>query len=817
MNTIALSAMKKTNEILKYHFGFDSFRGLQSDIVSHVLQRKDCLVLMPTGGGKSICYQVPALAKEGITLVISPLISLMKDQVDALLANGINAAFLNSTLTYEQEKEVMNRCYHGQVKLLYMSPEKALGQLDHFLAQLPISLIAIDEAHCVSQWGHDFRPEYKNMVKLREKFTDTTMMALTATADKITRKDILELLGLRNPEVFVASFDRPNLSLSVHTGLKKKDKIKEIIKVIGRHPAESGIIYCQSRDACEVLAHELKNLGINAAFYHAGMETNDRIKVQDDFLKDNVHVVCATIAFGMGIDKSNVRFVIHYNLPKSLEGYYQEIGRGGRDGLPCETVMFYNLSDLITLRNFAEKSGTPQINIEKLNRMQAFAEAQHCRRRILLSYFGQHETQNCGNCDICLHPPKKMDGTMIAQKAISAVLRAKANHTTMGVNLLIDVLRGAKHKEIFARQLNTIKTYGSGAELSYHAWSHYIMQLVQLGALEIIYNEGNILQVSTLGHMVVKGEFEMPLHEFEKARPPFASDTKLHAARRPSINSASLFQALRIIRKQIAEELQVPPYVVLHDTALHDMVEKLPQTQEELLEVQGMSDVKVNKYGARFLDEIINYACTNEVAQSDVKKSVNNILSDVSLQAYYDELKTKNLRFSTTVVAKLLTGSTIKSSAYIAANVTFVGLLAGKLTYNAVKTHIAAYYSPIERKLKEEARKATLNNIVHFVRTHEYFATQPIAALSDDWIKCIKHALIQIPLQKDASNISAYVAELRKKYPRSHEPWSDDEISLLKDVTESCNDLQQITYLFGRTENSIVAMSSKWLEGKGLE
>lgn len=599
--------METAHHILKTYFGYDAFRGLQQEIIEQVNNENDCLVLMPTGGGKSLCYQIPALMREGITLVISPLISLMKDQVDALRSNGIAAAFMNSSLSREQEEELMALCFNAQVKILYLSPERALAVLDNFLSLLPIKLIAIDEAHCVSQWGHDFRPEYKELHRLREKFPNCTMMALTATADKITRQDILQMLGLKNPKVFVASFDRPNISLAVKSGLQKKDKIREIYQLISKHENESGIVYCTSRDNTEMLAFELKNLGINAAHYHAGMPASERTTVQESFINDNIQVVCATIAFGMGIDKSNVRYVVHYNLPKSIESYYQEIGRGGRDGVACETILFYNLGDVMMLRKFAEESGQPQINLDKLKRMQEFADAQHCRRRILLSYFGEQQINNCGNCDICLNPPSLFNGTVVAQKALSAITRIQLANEHVGVNLLVDVLRGMRHKEIYERRLNEIKTYGAGSDLSFKQWMYYLMQLIQLGAIEIAYNENNILKVTTFGEMILKGKVELPLHEYteQTTEKKKTKDKKQPQKLDYATNTdAGLFEKLRKLRKEIADELKFPPYIIFQDNTLHDMVAKKPRSKFEMLEVSGVSTTKFERYGQAFIEVI---------------------------------------------------------------------------------------------------------------------------------------------------------------------------------------------------------------------
>lgn len=601
-------------QTLKTYFGYDSFRPLQEDIIRHLLQRKDALVLMPTGGGKSICYQLPALLCKGTAIVVSPLISLMKDQVESLCANGIAAGALHSNNDETDNAALRRACTEGKLKLLYISPEKLITEANYLLRDMDISLFAIDEAHCISQWGHDFRPEYAQLGFLRQQFPGVPVIALTATADKITRDDIIKQLHLNAPRIFISSFDRPNLSLSVKRGCQQKDKTKIILDFINKRPGTSGIIYCMSRNKTETVARMLQKQGIRAAVYHAGLSAALRDEAQDDFINDRVQVVCATIAFGMGIDKSNVRWVIHYNLPKSIESFYQEIGRAGRDGLPSDTLLFYSLADLILLTKFATESGQQGINLEKLQRMQQYAESDICRRRILLSYFGETADHDCGNCDVCKNPPERFDGTVIVQKALSAIVRAEQQ---IGTGILVDILRGNMTAEVTEKGYQHLKTFGAGRNVPARDWHDYLLQMLQLGYFEIAYNDNNHLKITAGGIEVLYGRASARLVVIRREeaaaagtrgrkRTPPAPVRELPLDL-PRTESMELFEALRILRKRLADEEALPAYIVLSDKVLHLLSISRPTTIEEFGNISGIGEYKKKKYGKEFVNLIRKY------------------------------------------------------------------------------------------------------------------------------------------------------------------------------------------------------------------
>ena len=605
----------QAKEILKRYYGYDSFRQNQAEIIQTIMNGKDCVVLMPTGGGKSICYQIPAIAMQGTAVVVSPLISLMKDQVEALRANGIEAEALNSGNEYSSDTIIRRKCMDGSLKLLYISPEKLLTEIPYLLKHIKISLFAIDEAHCISQWGHDFRPEYTQLDVLHKEFPQVPIMALTATADKVTRQDIVKQLGLHDARFFISSFDRPNLSLDVKRGYTTKEKEQYILNFIKARPTSCGIIYCLSRKNTEKVAQFLQGHGIKAGVYHAGLNQAERNQTQELFKQDTIQVVCATIAFGMGIDKSNVRWVIHYNMPKSIESFYQEIGRAGRDGAPADTVLFYSLADIIQLEQFAKDSGQQELNKDKLRQMQEYAESGICRRRILLNYFGEQMDHDCGNCDICENPPKRFDGTRYVQMALSAIKRAEEQIRT---STIIEILKGIPSPTVKRMGYDQLKTYGVGKELSTQDWQDYLLQMLQLGFIEIVYDQKNIVRITPSGNNVLFGRDKATLCVINRTlKEAQKSKKRLHleipSISIPGLASTSgqedkrLFEALRVLRQQCANEEGFPPYIVFSDKVLHALATIKPTTLEQFGFISGIGEHKKQKYGQRFVALIQKY------------------------------------------------------------------------------------------------------------------------------------------------------------------------------------------------------------------
>jgi len=590
-------------DLLQKKFGYSSFRQNQEVIIENVLQKRDTFVLMPTGGGKSICYQLPALLFDGLTLVISPLIALMKDQVDALKLNGIPAAYLNSTLSYAEQDDIRRKLTAKELKLLYLAPERLLrteNEFISFLKSITISLIAIDEAHCISQWGHDFRPEYRMLSRLKKELPETPVIALTATADKLTRQDILEKLALKNPVTFISSFNRPNIQYLVEPKQKSFDKLVDFLE---DRKEDAGIIYCLSRASTENIARDLKNLGIKALPYHAGLDKDERAKNQELFLKDDVKIIVATIAFGMGIDKSNVRFVVHMDLPKSIEGYYQETGRAGRDGLPSTALLFYSYGDVSKLRSFAQvenNEAQTRINLQKLDKMSTFGELTICRRKFLLNYFDEDAPDNCGNCDICLTKYDTFDATIIAQKALSAVVRLREG---FGIGYTIDFLRGSNAEKIRPEH-KQLKTYGIGKDVTKEAWSKYFNELVQRGYLQKSEGQYAVLQLTQKSQAVLKGiEKVMLMQNKEKV---VAASVDTPGTRNLSYE-AELFEELKNLRRTLAEEENVPAYVVLSDATLMELSTYLPMHKSEFAQISGFGEIKLAKYGEAFCHVVEAY------------------------------------------------------------------------------------------------------------------------------------------------------------------------------------------------------------------
>ncbi|MEZ4961769.1 MAG: DNA helicase RecQ [Saprospiraceae bacterium] len=610
---------------LKKYFGFDAFRPLQAEVIQSIYDKKDVMLLMPTGGGKSVCFQIPAVTMEGTCLVVSPLISLMKDQVEALRANGIRAAFLNSSLTYQEQQQVENELYHGRLDLIYTSPEKMASQeFMPLLKASKISLFAIDEAHCISAWGHDFRPEYRQLKFLKKTFPNIPVIAVTATADKLTRKDIAQQLELDRPEMFVASFDRPNLHLEVRPGRKR---MEQILEFIAKHPEQPGIIYCLAKKTTESVTAKLLENGINADFYHAGLDSSQRSKVQENFKQDRTTVICATIAFGMGIDKSNVRWVIHYNLPKNIESYYQEIGRSGRDGADADTLLFYSAGDLMTLRDFIQQNDSQyrDIHMAKLERMYQYATSLICRRKILLNYFNESMQENCGNCDVCNNPPQHFDGTVIAQKALSAVARLKEQ---VGTGMLVDVLRGSRSYSLLAAGFDKIKTYGAGKDVRQQDWFFYLEQLVNQGLLDIAYDDHSKVKLTEASKSVlydgqkvqlIQADILQKRKEEEEAK---AAAKTRPAAERNRVRD-ELFEHLRQLRLDISRAKGVPPYIVFTDATLEEMAAERPATEADLAKISGVGEAKLEEYGRTFLDAIQDFLLEKKREGFSIKGSTH--------------------------------------------------------------------------------------------------------------------------------------------------------------------------------------------------
>ncbi|MGC2236007.1 MAG: DNA helicase RecQ [Pyrinomonadaceae bacterium] len=696
----------RAREILKHQFGYDSFRMNQQAAIEAVLEKKDAVVLMPTGGGKSLCYQIPALMFEGLTVVISPLIALMKDQVDGLKNNGVEAAFLNSTQTSREQTEVFQAIRTGRLKLLYVAPERLLQSGDQFidfLKSVNVSLFAIDEAHCISSWGHDFRPEYMQLSKLKTHFPQIPLIALTATADKLVRQDIIERLNVRRAELFVSSFNRPNIFYTVEP---KRNSYQRLLEYLETRRDESGIVYCLSRNSADSLAADLRDEGFQALPYHAGLDKETRDKNQELFLKDEVKIIVATIAFGMGIDKSNVRFVVHLDLPKNIESYYQETGRAGRDGLQSEALLFFSWGDVNKLKGFAEVEGNrsqTEIMLKKLNVMGQFGDLKTCRRKFLLNYFSEDLAEDCGNCDNCNTEFERFDGTIIAQKALSAVYRTGQR---FGITYIIDFLRGSQAKTIRDEHKN-LKTYGVGSDISKNNWFDYFKDLISQGYLAQTEGQYPVIVLTPKSEAVL---FEGEKVELIKVTIKEDKKPKQSSSEIPAEYFRDLFDDLKNVRTAFARSENVPPYIVFSDAALVEMAAYLPQNEDEMRKISGVGDLKWQKYGADFLNEVRNY-CKR-----------NNLASRIDLKSPKKERKTRAKRDSDGNTTFAVTLDMFKSGLSIEEIAE-----ARDMAKSTIETHLVKYISSGEISLEDLVQSSKIEPIRNaIVRLNAGFAVAPV-------------------------------------------------------------------------------------------
>jgi ATP-dependent DNA helicase RecQ len=695
-----VTATYNIQSTLQHYFGYNEFRHNQQEIIENVLAKKDTVVLMPTGGGKSVCFQIPALLFDGVTIVVSPLIALMKDQVDALKLNGIPAAFLNSSQSSYEQMAIINQIQNKQLKLLYVAPERLLGQNNFltYLKDINVSLFAIDEAHCISQWGHDFRPEYLVLGQLKKQFPEVPIIALTATADALTKKDIIEKLEVTDFTVFENSFNRPNIFYYIKP---KKNYFSQLLDYLEARKDDSGIIYCLSRNSTEKLAEDLIEEGYAAAAYHAGLERNIREERQDKFLKDEIKIIIATVAFGMGIDKSNVRFVVHADLPKNIEGYYQETGRAGRDGLLSEAVLFYSGGDVIKLRNFAKVEGNEEqskIMLKKLQQMAQLCETRQCRRQYLLNYFGEAAPDYCGSCDVCLSDEEKVDATIEAQKFLSAVSRLNER---FGVNYVVDFLRGSSTVRSEHQQL---KTFGIGKDISKDQWKQYARELLQLKAVKQSDGEYPVLQLTEKSWKVLKGEEQIKLVKAvtTKAEQPAAMQMQNEI---PAYDE--LFKELKSFTHTLANKEKVAAYMIFSEATLLELATYLPLTMTDIAKISGFGDVKLAKYGSLFLDHIITY-CRK-----------NNLSTRINLKA------PKNTRRA---VTKERSTDTKKQSLQLFLDDKTVGEIAfeRKLSQQTVESHLIYYIGTGELAVTKLVAKEKLQPIINVIKNSNSTALSPI-------------------------------------------------------------------------------------------
>ncbi len=712
-------------QALQKYFGYSAFRHEQEAIIQRVLDKKDVLALMPTGGGKSICYQLPAVMLQGLTIVISPLIALMKDQVDALNVNGIPAAFLNSSQSADEQMQLVTRLRNNQVKLLYLAPERLFAneaKLITFLKTLPVSLIAIDEAHCISHWGHDFRPEYLALASLKNEFAGVPVIALTATADKLTQKDILEKLALKHPAQFVSSFNRENITYRV---VPKKNSFNQLLAFLNNRKDESGIIYCLSRKSTELLAADLRSEGFLADAYHAGLDSALKARTQEAFLRDETRIIVATIAFGMGINKSNVRYVVHMDMPKNIEGYYQETGRAGRDGLPSEAMLFYSPGDAIKLKGYASVENNPEqsrIMLKKLDDMVKYCQLHACRRQFLMRYFDEDFPADCGSCDFCLTEFEKFDATLIAQKALSAVARLKER---FGSTYIIDFLRGSKNEKLYAEH-KTLKTYGIGADISKADWKRYLRELVQLGYLQLTEDIYPVLKLGPKSEAVLKG-----LEKVELTVAEVFVDPEKETEAMPF--EAILLDELKLVRRDMAQHENVPPYVILSDATLLEIATYLPQSLDELRLISGFGDVKLARYGREFLAPVKSYSTKNgqssRMNQKAVKRERSSKTKNTSRASDTANESFKLYRSGSTVeqIASLRGLSTTTIESHLSTKIYSGEMYLNELVSNekvqpikdAVESYGADKLSPLKEILGDAISYSEIKAVVAWMRKEE--------------------------------------------------------------------------------------------------
>ncbi|WP_237390438.1 DNA helicase RecQ [Fulvivirga sediminis] len=713
------ATMNTPEAVLKKYFGYTSFRKHQKEIVDTVLEGNDALVLMPTGGGKSLCYQVPALMLEGVTIVVSPLIALMKDQVDALTANGIAAAYLNSSLTTQEQTEVFSKLRANELKLLYLAPERLIGKGDaflNFLSEIKVAAIAIDEAHCISQWGHDFRPEYMMLSKLKETFPKVPLIALTATADKLTRADILQQLGIDKSQVFLSSFNRGNIRYLVQP---KQSSYEQLVQFLEAHKEDCGIIYCLSRASVEGLAARLKEDGFDALPYHAGLDRKTKDEHQEKFINDQVKIITATIAFGMGIDKSNVRFVVHMDLPKNIEGYYQETGRAGRDGLDSDALLFYSYGDVMKLRGFVEIENNQEqteVLLKKLSEMAEFGELRTCRRKYLLEYFDEEAPNECGNCDVCLSVDEKFDGTVIAQKALSAVYRLEER---FGQTYIIDFLRGSKSAKIWD-QHKQIKTYGVGADVSKEEWAHYLRDLIHLGFLKKSEGQYPVLVLTEKSKEVLTGKVKVTLSKVKETIAVVQESAPEY--------EKPLFDQLKKVRADFARKEGVPPYVIFSDATLVELATYLPLDTEALLKMSGFGEIKLEKYGSEFLSVVKNYcqqhnlstAIQNKRVKAKKKKKATSGARGTALESlrlFKDGLSVEEIAAQRGIVANTVENHL--NECILTGKVNVFDLINQELyneIYGVVKNNQEPGLKSIKEKLREEITYGQIRSVLNHLK-----------------------------------------------------------------------------------------------------